>query len=137
MLYTVYTDEEQLGCDNENKGQQLYMRKKYDMQYVKGHMMPFAQGVEKARHHVEEAMKEEGSKTSNIGNLLDPELEQEIIECQESEELMHPDFVQVNPDDFEIEKNVQQVHRTFRTIERKTFDDIVQEARKVDEFQCT
>ena len=125
MLYTGYTDEEQLGCNDENKCQQLYLRKKDAMQYVKRHMMPFAQGVEEARHHVEEAMKEDGSKSSNIGNLLDPEQEQDIVECQEIEELMHPDFVQVNPDDLEIEKNVQQAKRKFRTIKHKTFDDIV------------
>ena len=61
--------------------------------------MPFMQGVEEARHYVQEAMKEENEITNNIGNELDPEQEQEIEDCQETEETLHPEFVQVNPDD--------------------------------------
>jgi hypothetical protein len=56
------------------------------------------QGVEEARHYVEQAMNEDREQTNNIGNELDPEQEKEIEECQELEEIMHPQFVQVNPD---------------------------------------
>ena len=61
--------------------------------------MPFTQGVEEARHYVQEAIKEDRTSTNNAGDKLDPEQEREIMECNEDEEvLLHPDFVQVNPD---------------------------------------
>ena len=55
--------------------------------------------------------------SNNIGNSLDPELELEILDCQDHEEILHPDFVQVNPDDFEHENDADQVKRTIRSIE--------------------
>ena len=55
--------------------------------------------MEEARHHVPQAMQEERDQTNNIGNELDPEQEKEIEECQEIDEVLHPEFVQVNPDD--------------------------------------
>ena len=51
------------------------------------------------------------------------------------EDLLHPEFLQVNPDDLEIENNLVQVKRTLRRIEHKTADDILKEARNLDEFQ--
>ena len=50
MLYTGYTDEEQLGCDDEQKCCELYLKMKDAIQHVKMHMMPFTDGVDKARH---------------------------------------------------------------------------------------
>ena len=46
MLYTGYTDEEQLGCDDEEKCRELYLKNKDAIQFVKMHMMPFTEGVE-------------------------------------------------------------------------------------------
>ena len=48
---------------------------------------------------------------------------------------MHPDFTQVNPDDFEFENNLKQIKKTLRRIEIKTADEILQEARNLDIFQ--
>ena len=113
MLYTGYTDEEQLGCDDEKKCRDLYLRKQEAIQHVKMHMMPFTQGVEEARHYIDQAMKDEQSRENTVGDVLDPEQEKEIIECQENEELLHPDFLQVNPDDLEIENNLKQSKKNF------------------------
>jgi hypothetical protein len=135
MLYTGYTDEQQLGCDDEEMCRELYLRKKDAMQFVKMHMMPFAQGVEEARHYVQEAMKDQVESTDNIGDVLDAEQEQEIVECQDNEEHIHPDFVQLNPDELEFENNLTQVRKTLRHIEVKTADEILNEARHLDEFQ--
>ena len=59
MLYTGYTDEQQLGADDEKKCRDLYLKKKDAIQFVKSHLMPFTQGVEEARHYVQEAMTED------------------------------------------------------------------------------
>ena len=48
--------------------------------------MPDMQGVEEA--NIQQAMDEERHQTTNIGNELDPEQEQEIEECQVIEEIL-------------------------------------------------
>ena len=80
-------------------------------------------------------MKEGVTRTNNIGDVLDPEQEQEIIECNDGDDDMHPDFFQVNPDDLEVENNLMQAKRTLRRIERKSPDEILKEARNLDKFQ--
>ena len=134
MLYTGYTNEQQLHCDDEDECRKLYLSKKDAIQFVKSQMMPFAQGVEEARYYVEEAVQEKKS-TNIIGNELDPELEKEIIECQESEETPHPDFEHLNPDEIDFDNNVAQIKKTLRTIEMKTADEMLKDARMLDEFQ--
>ena len=49
MLYTSYTDEDQLGANDEDKCRQLYLEKRDDIQFVKSYMMPFLEGVEEAQ----------------------------------------------------------------------------------------
>ena len=134
MLYSAYTDEQELGCDDEERCKEIYLENKENIQYVKRYVMPFSQGVEEARHYVEEAMKKT-DQDETIGNRLDPQHEQEIIECQVEEDLLHPDFVQVNPDNLESEDNSVQIKKTFRTIQIKTNDELLEEARHLDKFQ--
>ena len=58
------------------------------------------------------------------------------MECNEDEEvLLHPDFVQVNPDELELETNLTQIKKTLKRIEVKTADKILREARNLDKFQ--
>jgi DNA replication protein DnaC len=135
MLYTGYTDEQQLGADDEKKCIELYLEKQDAIQLVKSHLMPYTDGVEEARHYVQEAMNEERTTVNDIGDELDPEQEKEIMECDDGEEILHPDFVQVNPDEMEFENNVKQVKRTLRRIEVKTADEILKEARNLDACQ--
>ena len=136
MLYRGFTKEEELGCDDEDKCRKLYFDNKEAIQFVKKHLMPFAQGVEEARHYVEQAMQDDGRDNGrNIGAVLDPELEQEIEECMLGEEQIHPDFAQLNPDDLEVNNNMKQVKRTLRKIQIKTADERLEEARKLDQYQ--
>ena len=65
--------------DDEEKCKKLYLKKKDAIQVVKSYMMPFTQGVEEARHYVQQVMEEGGEATNNIGDELDPQQEQEII----------------------------------------------------------
>ena len=116
MLYTAFTDEKDLGCDNEEKCSQLYLKSKDNIQYVKRYLMPFAEGVDAARYYVQEAIKN-GQEETTIGDELDPELEKEILECQDEENLLHPDFVHLNPDELDLESNVLQTKKTVRTID--------------------
>ena len=135
MLYTGWTDEQELGCDNEEKCTKLYLEKYTSIQYVKKYLMPFSQGVETARHYVQQAMNEESKTKSNVGDHLDPELEKEKLENEDGEELPHPDYVQINPDDLDMENNMTQIRKLIRTIELKSADDMLKDARNLDRFQ--
>ena len=134
MLFTEYTNEKQLGCDDEKKCMELYLEKQEGIKYVKKHNIPFAQGVSAARHFVQEAKNSENDSTRDIGKELDPTIEQDILECKEDEDFLHPDYIQVNPDDLELESNFNQIRKTLRNIESKTADEILNEARLLDKF---
>ena len=101
MLYKGFTDEKELGSQDEVKCRNLYVSHKEALQEVKNSLLPYAQGVEEARYYEEEALKEENAK---IGTILDVEKEQEIAECEDIDGI-HPDFAHLNPDELAIEDN--------------------------------
>ena len=72
MLFYGFTDEHDLGCDDEVKCRNLYLEKKDSIQFVKSQLMPYAQGVEEARHYVEQAKQNEEQEDHNIGEVVDP-----------------------------------------------------------------
>ena len=109
------------------------MKGKEEIEYVKKHMMPFSEGVQEARELVE-AM-EEAVKDKDIGNELDPEYEQEVVECLDENEEAHPDFIQVDPENLGVEGNLKQIKKTLRGIELKSSDELLLEARNLDQFQ--
>ena len=133
MLYHGFIKEEELGCDDETKCRNLYLEKKDAIQYVKRYLLPFAQGVEEARHYVEQALQNEPEK-NNFGEVLDPELEKENEECRNSEEQIHPDYV-LNPNDFEFDNSLAQVRKSIRNIRVTTANERLENARRLDEFQ--
>ena len=94
--------------------------------------MPFAQGVKEARHFVQQAKIDERKTNNNVGDDLDPDFEQEKLETEDGEELIHPDYIQVNPDDLDMENNLTQIRKTMRNIELKSPDDMLEEARNLD-----
>ena len=75
--------------------------------------MPFPQGVEEARYHVNEAMKSEKGD-QNIGEELDSMLEKDVLDCQEYEEVPHPYFVYLDPDEEETDENVNMIKKTAK-----------------------
>ena len=134
MLYKGFTNEQQIGSQDESLCRDLYLKHKNDIQKVKNILLPFATGVEEARHYVEEALQSMEAQPSNVGDILDPEQEQEIAECQEIDNI-HPDFVQLNPNDLDIENPSKQMIRSFRRIEIKTNEKILEDNRKLDTYQ--
>ena len=128
MLYYGFTDEEELGADDEQKCLVNYLENETGITFVKQHLLPYMEGIEEARHYVEESMADQ----NNIGKILDPEQEQEIEECQEEDELMHPDFEHLNPDDFEIDSNLQQMRKISRNIQTRTEEERLIDARRLD-----
>ena len=56
-------------------------------------------------------------------------------ECDEETEEIHENFLHVNPDDLDLDNNLNQVKKTLRRMDIKTDDDLLQEARKLDQYQ--
>ena len=59
-------------------------------------------------------MAERDTTSKNVGDELDPEQEKQIIECNDGDDEMHPDFSQLNPDDFQFENNLTQSKKILR-----------------------
>ena len=57
------------------------------------------------------------------------------MECEDEEEVLHPEFVQLNPDDLNLESDLFQKKKAIRNIEIKSHDEILKEARQLDKFQ--
>ena len=133
MLYMGFTNEDDLGANDEQLCRDLYLENEEAIKFVKSHLMPFSQGVDEARHFVEQARQND--ETNKVGDILDPELEQDTEECQDTEEEIHPDFAQLNPNELEVNDNLKQIRQSFRQIEIKSADDRLGEARHLDKFQ--
>ena len=134
ILYHNYTSEQDLGCDDEQRCRDLYMSNKENISFVKKMMLPYVDEVDEARYYVEQA-KEHEQKVHNIGDTLDSQLEQDVVECQDEEEHIHPDFVQVDPENLDIEDKLAQIKKTFQNIEITSAEELLKEARQLDNFQ--
>merc|ERR1712030_5373 len=100
-----------------------YLERKEEIEYVKKHFMPFSNGVQEARDLVE-AM-ELTVKDQDIGNELDPEYEQEVVECRDGNEEAHPDFIQVDPENLGVEGNLKKIKKMLRGIELKSSEELL------------
>ena len=67
----------ELGCDDEKMCRDLYIKSKDNIQYIKSYLMPFTDGVDEARHYMQQAITDNDKQ--KIGDVLFPEMEQEII----------------------------------------------------------
>ena len=133
LLYYGFTNEDELGSNDFEKCRQIYLENQEGIKDVKSKLMPYITDVEEARFFTNEARQNDDDKI-NIGNILDPEQERENIECLGTDDV-HPDFLQINPDDLQIEKEVDQARQTFRKVELKNAEERLENARKLDEYQ--
>ena len=66
--------------------------------------MKHLEGVEEARYYVEQVKKE--IDLTDVGNQLDPALEQANADCEEEVLSEHPDFLHVDPDQITSDEQV-------------------------------
>ena len=135
LLYRPFTDESELGSNDDQKCIELYLNLEEEISHVKSKIMPFISGIEEARYFMEEAAKTEKFKTS-IGDFLDPQNEQDNSECLDIEEHPHPDFIYLDPDTITYEeKNLQKLKRSLRQFEPRSQDELLNDARRLDTYQ--
>ena len=65
---------------------------------------------------------------------MDAEKEQEVAECEDID-MLHPEFAHLNPDELTIEENGEQAKKSFRRIELKKQDQILEETRQLGRYQ--
>ena len=62
-------------------------------------------------------VEDAASKMKAMGELLDPEGEQEIEECKNESLYLHPEYEHLNPDELELGDNTGKVEKVYRLIE--------------------
>ena len=66
--------------------------------------MKHLEGVEEARYYVEQVKKE--IDLTEVGNQLDPALEQDNADCEEEVLSEHPDFLHIDPSQITSDEHV-------------------------------
>ena len=113
LLYTPFRSEEELEKRVEDAAKDGYLQLSEQIIAVKSQVMEHLESTEEARHMVEEAI----NKSEEIGALMDPEGEQENLDCELEEINLHPDFVHLDPQEFlEVEKSLNR-EKSYRPIE--------------------
>ena len=82
--------------------------------------MDYLEGVEEARYYVEQVQKE--IDLADIGNKMDPTLEQDNADCENEVMSEHPDFHHIDPEMVNTE-NIQK-STAYRTIEIPTEQEL-------------
>ena len=99
MLYHPFRDENELFPEDPAKCEELYMRHKDEIKYVKAQVMPFLESVEEAQLIYEEMKANEKQEIEEkMGADLDPEMEQEIADLDDLDDEEHPDYYHIDPD---------------------------------------
>ena len=117
ILYHPFRDENELFPEDPEKCQELYLKHKDEIKYVKAQAMPFLESVEEAQLIYEEMKANEKQEIEDkMGADLDPEMEQEIADLDDLEE-EHPDYYHIDPDQLD-DKSVGEVRprRVFKKI---------------------
>ena len=91
MLYSPLRDE--VAMDNvESLYNEEYMGER-KIQIVKSQVMEHLESITEARYHVEQLAKEGNLNFERIGEMIDPEGEQENVDCENEGTEEHQDFI--------------------------------------------
>ena len=124
MLYHPFRDENELFPEDPAKCEELYMRHKDEIKYVKAQVMPFLESVEEAQLIYEEMKaNEKRDIEEQMGADLDPEMEQEIADLDDIDEEEHPDYYHIDTDQVDDNSGREEgPRRVFKTIALPTKD---------------
>ena len=100
---------------------------------VKTQVMKHLEGVEEGRYYVEQVKKE--VDLSDVGNQLDPALEQDNADCDEEVIEEHPDFGHIDPDLISTETNVV-TKSIYKQINIPRTQERNQKTRQVPKASC-
>ena len=131
LLYTPFRSEEELEKRVEEASKDGYAKLSEQISAVKCQVMEHLESTEEARHMVEEAIH----NIEDIGAVIDPTGEQENLDCEMEEVLLHPEFVQLNPQEFlDLEKSSNR-EKSYRPIKVDNIEVLKEKSRNLDFFQ--
>ena len=105
-------------------------KRKVDL--VKSQVMEHLEGVEEARYYVEQVKKE--LDLTEVGNALDPALEQNNADCDEEVELEHPEFTHRDPELIPKEEETMAAGN-YKRVEIPNLDELKRKTRTLDKWQ--
>ena len=126
LLYTPYRKEDEIW--KKLKGNIILLES--DIRAIKSQVMEHLESAEEARLFVEEALK-----THEIGVSMDPEGEQDRLDCEIDGIMLHPDFEHLNPEDMDLQAEKVSYEKQFRPIEMDTMEDLLRKTRNLDFYQ--
>jgi hypothetical protein len=105
---------------------------KRKVEIVKSQVMEHLEGVEEARYYVEQAKKE--VDLTEIGEQLDPALEQDNADCEEIELEEHPDLIHADPDQITTDEDGR-AKSIYRKIDIPNDVELKENTRSLDRYQ--
>ena len=93
--------------------------------------MEHLESNEEARYMIEEADK----NPKEVGELLDPQGEQDIEECNDEDLLMHPEYEHLNPEELGLKENSTNFEKVYRPIELDDIHILREKTRNLDFYQ--
>ena len=121
QMFLPFKREEDLEPDNFEKCELLYNQKsQYNnslkIENVRSKLMQYLQSVEEGTERAEEMI------TSNIGDTIDPALEQENDDCEEIGVIDHPDFLFKDPSDLNMNITEVKKYKAIDLHDEETLD---------------
>ena len=99
---------------------------------VKAQVMEHLEGVEMARYWVEQVKKD--IDLENVGQKLDPTLEQSNADCDDEIETEHPDYSHIDPGQLATE-NIQVTQEHYKRVVIPNDDELKKNTRSLDKWQ--
>ena len=131
MLYKPVTEE--IDMDSVEQLYDEMYNDKRKVNIVKSQVMEHLEGVEEGRYYVEQVKKE--LDLSEIGDRLDPTLEQENADCESESLSQHPDYQHIDPEQFLVEESGEGKDSIYRKIEILGCEELRRSTRVLDKHQ--
>ena len=128
LLYTPFRSEKELEDRVTNAALDGYAELEKWIDTVKSQVMEHLESNEEARYMVDEA----NNKIKEMGEILDPEGEQEIEECRNENLFMHPDYEHLNPEELNLTETSPKHEKVYRQIELDEINVLKEKTRKLD-----
>ena len=131
LLYTPFRSEKELEKRVQEAEKDGYAILEAKIKLVKDQVMEHLESNEEARLMVEEASK----TTEEVGDMLDPQGEQELNDCELEDIELHPEFEHLQHH-FEHEESTEKnKEKTYRPIEVEEMDILLEKTRQLDFYQ--
>ena len=130
LLYKPFSNESIL--DNEIKDLNNLERNAHDskIRCVKSQVMEFLEDVSEARYFAEAHQRNE-----DTGEVIDPQGEQEVDDCEYEGIIDHPDFPDLDLEALEEEVKKKSKEKTYRPIDLDDIEVLMEKTRKLDYYQ--